>query len=101
LSRQKSARGASKPAAKPAKTAGRTARATGGGAATRSARGVYVQQAKSDIFVVMLAIALGAILLGCVLLLLVWGRYDYKTSPTALIPPMVSHLATALGLFGG
>jgi hypothetical protein len=57
---------------------------------------VYVQQAKSDIFVVMLAIALGAIILGCVLLLLVWGRYDYKTTP-AMLGPLLSHLAGLLG----
>ena len=48
-------------------------------------RGVYVQAPKSDIFVVLLAISLGAILLGCLLLGLVWNRYDFKTKPTAAL----------------
>ncbi len=73
MSRQKSGRGA-KPAAAPKRGAGRSA------AAAPRGRGVYVQAPKSDIFVVLLSIALGAILIGCVLLLLVWGRYDYKTT---------------------
>lgn len=52
-------------------------------------RGVYVQQAKSDVYVAMLGIALGAIVLGCLLLLLVWGRYEYKTTVAAadMSPP--------------
>lgn len=39
--------------------------------------GVYVQTPRSDIFVVMLGIALGAILLGCLFLFIVWGRYGF------------------------
>ncbi len=35
----------------------------------------------------MLGIALGAMILGCLFLLLVWGRYDYKTSATAMVVP--------------
>jgi hypothetical protein len=45
---------------------------------------VYVQAPKSDIFVVLLSISLGAILIGCLLLLLVWGRYDYSTTVASL-----------------
>lgn len=51
--------------------------------APAGARGVYVQAPKSDIYVVMLAISLGAILLGCLLLGLVMNRYDFKIKPTA------------------
>jgi len=53
-------------------------------AAAGGARGVYVQSPKSDIFVVMLAISLGAILFGCLLLTLVMNRYDFKIKPTAM-----------------
>jgi len=51
--------------------------------------GVFVQSPKSDIYVAMLGIALGAMILGCILLLLVWGRYDYSSKPTALAPSPV------------
>ena len=86
MSRQRSARGA-KPdkagkAAKAAKPA-RGARGAAAAAARPAGRGVYVQQPKSDIFVVLLSIALGAILLGALLMLLVWGRYDFSTSVAA------------------
>lgn len=84
MSRQRSGRAAS--------AAPRTATRAAGRAPT--ARGVYVQQPKSDIFVVMLSIALGAMLLGCLLLLLVWGRYDYKTGATAMIVPSLPSLTS-------
>ena len=78
MSRQKSARGAkSAKAAKPARGA------RGAAAARPAGRGVLVQQPKSDIFVVLLSIALGAILLGALLMLLVWGRYGYSTAVAA------------------
>ena len=68
----------------------RSAPAASGRSAPRTAsaggRGVYVQAPKSDIYVVMLAISLGAILLGCLLLGLVMNGYDFKTSATALAP---------------
>lgn len=68
----------------PAARGGRAAAAARGGQ-----RGVYVQQAKSDVYVAMLGVALGAMVIGCLLLLLVWGRYDYKTtvSATTATPP--------------
>ena len=62
MSRLKSGRGASRPAPR-------------GGAA--GGRGVFVQTPRSDIFVVMLGIALGAILLGCIFLLLILNRYEW------------------------
>ncbi len=87
MSRQKSGRGAS--------PTPRAARSSAGAAAARPARGVYVQQPKSDIYVLLLSIALGAILLGSLLLLLVWGRYDYKTKPAAVNVPSRGSLASA------
>jgi hypothetical protein len=42
--------------------------------------GVLVQAPKPDIFVAMLGIALGAILLGCLLMLLILWRYDFKAN---------------------
>jgi hypothetical protein len=48
------------------------------------ARGVYVQSPKSDIYVAMLGIALGAIVLGCLLLIILMGRYEFQMKPTAL-----------------
>jgi hypothetical protein len=49
--------------------------------------GVLVQSPKSDIFVVMLGIALGAIVLGCVLMLIMFGRYSFSTKVSSLSPP--------------
>ena len=42
--------------------------------------GVFVQAPKSDIFVAMLGVALGAILLACVLMLMILWRYDFKVN---------------------
>jgi hypothetical protein len=38
-----------------------------------------IQSPKSDIFVVMLGIALGAIILGCILMTIVLSRYSFST----------------------
>lgn len=59
--------------------------------APAGARGVYVQSPKSDIFVVLLAISLGAILIGCLLLVLVWNRYNFQIKPTAMNGSSSSH----------
>lgn len=40
-------------------------------------RGVVLQKAKSDIYTVMLGIALTAIIIACILLWLEWKRYEY------------------------
>ncbi|MFO0909880.1 MAG: hypothetical protein U0794_16285 [Isosphaeraceae bacterium] len=47
---------------------------------------MYVQAPKSDIYVALLGVALGAMVLGCLLLLLVLNRYEFKTTVSALIP---------------
>jgi hypothetical protein len=53
-----------------------------------------VQSPKSDIFVVMLGIALGAVVLGCILMLIMFGRYSFSTKVSALPqPPQVTSIA--------
>ncbi len=85
MSRLRSNPAASRPAA-------RSTPAAGGG------RGVYVQSAKSDIFVVMLGIALGAILLGCLLLILTMNRYGFSVKPTAMITVPTSLSVASSGI---
>ena len=70
MSRLRSSRGSS-PAAKT-----KTARP----AAAGRRPGVFVQAPKSDIFVAMLGVALGAILLACLLILMILWRYDFKVN---------------------
>jgi hypothetical protein len=41
--------------------------------------GVFVTAPKSDIYVAMLGIALGAMFVGTILLVLILARYDFKT----------------------
>lgn len=56
--------------------------------------GVFVQTPKSDIYVVMLAIALGAMFVGSILLTLILARYEFKMKVSALsAPPASSALA--------
>ena len=69
MSRLRSSRGSS-PAARTARPA----------AAASRRPGVLVQAPKSDIFVAMLGVALGAILLACLLMLLILWRYDFKVN---------------------
>jgi hypothetical protein len=65
----------------------RSARPASGGSARPAARpGVFVQTPKSDIYVALLGIALGAMLLGCLLLLLILNRYGFSTKVSALTP---------------
>lgn len=73
MSQQRSGRGANRP--------------TGRGAPARAGRpGVFVQAPRSDVYVAMLAVALGAILIGCLLLVLKLKDYDFETKATAVIP---------------
>jgi hypothetical protein len=65
--------------------------ASGGGGSRPAARpGVFVQTPKSDIYVALLGIALGAMILGCLLLLLILNRYGFSTKVSALTPPSTS-----------
>ncbi len=76
MSRTRSAPAASRPAAaRPARSA------PAGG------RGVYVQAPKSDIYVVLLGISLGAILVGCLLLGLLMNGYGFQRKPTVMNAP--------------
>lgn len=52
--------------------------------------GVFVQQPKSDIYVTMLGIALGAMLVGSVLLALILAKYEFKVKATARPAPSVA-----------
>ena len=72
--------------------------ASAGGAARPAAaqRGVYVQAPKSDIFVALLGVALGAMILGCLLLVIVLQRYEFKTKVSALTPAPAPTRAVAL-----
>jgi hypothetical protein len=74
LSLQRSGRGGSRP----------TPQRGTGTRGTRGAGGVFVQTPRSDIFVVLLGVSLGAIVLGCLLLLLVLNRYGFSSKATAM-----------------
>jgi hypothetical protein len=55
--------------------------------------GVLVQSPKSDIFVVLLGISLGAIVLGCLLMFLLLSRYGFSVKVTATpVPSQMSRL---------
>jgi hypothetical protein len=45
---------------------------------------VLVQSPKSDIYVVLLGVALGAIVISSILMLMLWSRYEFKTKVSAL-----------------
>jgi hypothetical protein len=45
-------------------------------------RGVYVQKPQSDVFVVLLGVALGAMLLGCLFLALKLNQYGFSVTPS-------------------
>jgi len=69
----------------PAASRGRAAAA---GRAPVGGGRIFVQAPKSDIYVAMLGIALGAIILGCLLLVLRLRDYDFSTKPTGTILPI-------------
>ncbi len=71
MSRQPSTRGSS------------TATASRGAAAAQRRPGVLVQSPKSDIYVALLGIALGAILMACLLMLLMLNRYGWSVKVSA------------------
>ncbi len=49
--------------------------------------GVLVQSPKSDIYVALLGVALGAILIGCLLMAILFGRYGFSTKVSAATSP--------------
>jgi hypothetical protein len=88
MSRARSGRGAST-VASPRQGGGRS---SGGGR-------VLVAAPKSDIYVALLGVSIGAMFIGCLLLLVVWSRYDFKVgAPKAMAPvsaPPIYAFATA------
>ena len=69
-------------------------RPTGRAAPARGGRpGVFVQAPRSDVYVAMLAVSLGAMLLGCVLLALKLNEYEFELKATALTPAPGAALA--------
>lgn len=70
-------------------------------AAAAPQRGVYLQKPRSDVYVALLGVALGAMIIGCLLLVLLWGRYDYSTAVGALFDTLPApRLATLAALPG-
>ena len=82
MSRVKSAREgkAGKPAKGAAAKAGRSAAPAAKRPTAAGRPGVFVQKPRSDIYVALLSIALGAILFGCLLLALQLNTYEWKLS---------------------
>jgi hypothetical protein len=76
LSRQASSRGSSSAATR------------GGAAAQRRPGGVFVQAPKSDIYVALLGISLGAILLATLLMALLFSQYGFSTKVSATSTPV-------------
>jgi hypothetical protein len=76
LSRLNPGRGSSPPTSSP-----RSAPTTAG----RGPR-VLVQSPKSDIYVALLGVALGAIVISVILMIVLWSRYDFKTKVSAASP---------------
>ena len=48
--------------------------------------GVFVQAPQPDVYVAMLAVALGAMLIGCLLLVLKLNAYEFDLKASALAP---------------
>ncbi len=48
--------------------------------------GVLVQSPKSDIYVVLLGISLGAIVISCILMIIMLARYNFNTKVSAIAP---------------
>jgi hypothetical protein len=46
-----------------------------------------VQSPKSDIFVVLLFVSLAAILISCIIMIVVFYRYNFSTKVSAIAPP--------------
>jgi len=58
---------------------------------------VFVQTPQSDIYVTLLGIALGAMILGCLLLVLILKNYGFSTKVSALMPSLTT-VETALAV---
>jgi hypothetical protein len=74
---------------------GRAASTSGSTARPAARPGVFVQTPKSDIYVTLLGIALGAMILGCLLLVMILNRYEFQTKVSGLNVPAQSGIALA------
>ena len=77
--------------------------ANAGGSRAPAQRGVYVQAPKSDIYVMLLGVSLGAMFLGCLLLLLVLNSYGWSrkvASITHVNPPVLALNPETSGFHG-
>jgi hypothetical protein len=70
--------------------------ASGGARAATGRPGVFVQTPRSDIFVALLGVALGAMVLGCLLLVLILQRYEFTTKAAALLTQPATTALAAL-----
>jgi hypothetical protein len=62
-----------------------------------AARRVAVAKPKNDIYVTLLAVALSAIVLGCILLAIEMARYNWKVKPeAAMATPAPAALPSAV-----
>lgn len=74
----------------PAAKGGRGAKSGGGSRSmpaqrggSAASRGIYVQQPKNDIFTILLGVALGALLIGCLFLVLKLNQYGFAINGPA------------------
>lgn len=70
--------------------------ASSGGRAPAGRPGVFVQTPKPDVYVAMLGVALGAMILGCLLLILILNRYGFSTKAAMLNGPAPTAIASLL-----
>jgi hypothetical protein len=63
--------------------------------AARRPGGVLVQSPKSDVYVAMLGIALAAIVISCILMAMLFGKYGFSTKAVASTAPPAPHTALA------
>jgi len=77
LSRLRSSRGSSATTSSSASGPRAAAGRSGGGR-------VLVQAPKSDIYTVMLGIALGALVIGCILMIMILSNYSFSTKVTSV-----------------
>lgn len=57
------------------------------GRAASGRPGVFVQAPRSDVYVALLGVALAAMFLGCLLLVLVLKRYEFKYKAASITEP--------------
>jgi hypothetical protein len=73
------------PSTRSSSSAGASSSARSSPAAARRP-GVLVQSPKSDIYVVLLGVSLGAILVSCIIMIVVFYRYGFSTKVSAIAP---------------